>query len=407
MPEAVIVSTARTPIGRAMKGSLVNARPDDLAAFIIKDALGKVPALDPAEVEDVIMGCGQPAGEAGYNVGRVAAVLAGLDDVPGVTVNRYCSSSLQTIRMAAHAIRAGEGDCFVAAGVETVSRFPIGMSDGAPGSTNGVFDDAMARTHARSEGGQGDWAPPEGLPDVYIAMGQTAENVAEYEKVSREEMDEFAALSQQRATRSLENGFWEDEITPVTTTDAEGNEIVVTQDDGIRAGTTAEGLAKLKPAFRPDGRVTAGNACPLNDGAAAVIVMSDTRAAELGITPLARVVASGVSGLNPEIMGLGPVEACRQALGRAGMSIDDIDLVEINEAFAAQVIPSARHLGIEWDKLNVNGGAIAVGHPFGMTGARIMTTLIHGLQDADKTFGLETMCVGGGQGMAMVVERLS
>jgi acetyl-CoA C-acetyltransferase len=406
MPEAVIVSTARTPIGRAMKGSLVNSRPDELAAFIVSDALGKVPALDPSEVEDVIMGCGQPAGEAGYNVGRVAAVLAGLDDVPGVTVNRYCSSSLQTIRMAAHAIRAGEGDCFVAAGVETVSRFPIGMSDGAPGSTNHRFDDAMARTHARSEGGQGDWAPAEGLPDIYIAMGQTAENVAEFEKVSREEMDEFAALSQQRATRSLENGFWEDEITPVTTTDAEGNEVVVGQDDGIRAGTTAEGLAKLKPAFRPDGRVTAGNACPLNDGAAAVVVMSDTRAAELGITPLARVVASGVSGLNPEIMGLGPVEACRQALGRAGMTIDDIDLVEINEAFAAQVIPSARHLGIEWDKLNVNGGAIAVGHPFGMTGARIMTTLIHGLQDADKTFGLETMCVGGGQGMAMIVERL-
>jgi acetyl-CoA C-acetyltransferase len=406
MPEAVIVSTARTPIGRAMKGSLVNSRPDELAAFIVSDALGKVPALDPSEVEDVIMGCGQPAGEAGYNVGRVAAVLAGLDDVPGVTVNRYCSSSLQTIRMAAHAIRAGEGDCFVAAGVETVSRFPIGMSDGAPGSTNHRFDDAMARTHARSEGGQGDWAPAEGLPDIYIAMGQTAENVVEFEKVSREEMDEFAALSQQRATRSLENGFWEDEITPVTTTDAEGNEVVVGQDDGIRAGTTAEGLAKLKPAFRPDGRVTAGNACPLNDGAAAVVVMSDTRAAELGITPLARVVASGVSGLNPEIMGLGPVEACRQALGRAGMTIDDIDLVEINEAFAAQVIPSARHLGIEWDKLNVNGGAIAVGHPFGMTGARIMTTLIHGLQDADKTFGLETMCVGGGQGMAMIVERL-
>jgi acetyl-CoA C-acetyltransferase len=407
MPEAVIVSTARTPVGRAMKGSLVNARPDDLAAFIVKDALGKVPALDPAEVEDVIMGCGQPAGEAVYNVGRVAAVLAGLDDVPGVTVNRYCSSSLQTIRMAAHAIRAGEGDCFVAAGVETVSRFPIGMSDGAPGSTNHRFDDAMARTHARSEGGQPSWTPPEGLPDVYIAMGQTAENVAEYENVSREEMDEFAALSQQRATRSLENGFWEHEITPVTTTDAEGNEVVVAQDDGIRAGTTAEGLAKLKPAFRPDGRVTAGNACPLNDGAAAVVVMSDTRAAELGITPLARVVASGVSGLNPEIMGLGPVEAVRQALKRAGMTIDDIDLVEINEAFAAQVIPSARHLGIEWDKLNVNGGAIAVGHPFGMTGARIMTTLIHGLQDADQTFGLETMCVGGGQGMAMVVERLS
>jgi len=407
MPEAVIVATARTPIGRAMKGSLVNARPDDMAAFIINDVLDKVPALDRQQVEDVIVGCGQPAGEAGYNIARVAAVLAGLPDVPGVTVNRYCSSSLQAIRMAAHAIRAGEGDVFVAAGVEAVSRFPIGMADGAPGSTNPVFNDAMARTAARAEGGQGPWSPPEGLPDIYIAMGQTAENVAEHENVSREEMDEFAALSQQRATASLERGFWEDEITPYPTVDAEGNEVLVTRDDGIRPGTTVEALAKLKPAFRPDGRVTAGNACPLNDGAAAVVVMSDTRAAQLGITPLARVVASGVSGLNPEIMGMGPVEASRQALARAGMTIDDVDLVEINEAFAAQVIPSARHLGVEWDKLNVNGGAIAIGHPFGMTGARIMTTLIHGLRDADKTIGLETMCVGGGQGMAMIVERLS
>ena len=407
MPEAVIVATARTPIGRAMKGSLVNARPDDMAAFIINDVLDKVPALDRQQVEDVIVGCGQPAGEAGYNIARVAAVLAGLPDVPGVTVNRYCSSSLQAIRMAAHAIRAGEGDVFVAAGVEAVSRFPIGMADGAPGSTNPVFNDAMARTAARAEGSQGPWSPPEGLPDIYIAMGQTAENVAEHENVSREEMDEFAALSQQRATASLERGFWEDEITPYPTVDAEGNEVLVTRDDGIRPGTTVEALAKLKPAFRPDGRVTAGNACPLNDGAAAVVVMSDTRAAQLGITPLARVVASGVSGLNPEIMGMGPVEASRQALARAGMTIDDVDLVEINEAFAAQVIPSARHLGVEWDKLNVNGGAIAIGHPFGMTGARIMTTLIHGLRDADKTIGLETMCVGGGQGMAMIVERLS
>jgi acetyl-CoA C-acetyltransferase len=407
MPEAVIVATARTPIGRAMKGSLVNARPDDMAAFIVDDVLNKVPALDRREVEDVIMGCGQPAGEAGYNIARVAAVLAGLPDVPGVTVNRYCSSSLQAIRMAAHAIRAGEGDVFVAAGVEAVSRFPVGMADGAPGSTNPVFADAMARTAARAEGGKGPWSPPEGWPDIYIAMGQTAENVAEYENVSREEMDEFAALSQQRATASLERGFWEDEITPYPTVDAEGNEVLVTRDDGIRPGTTVEALAKLKPAFRPDGRVTAGNACPLNDGAAAVVVMSDTRAAQLGITPLARVVASGVSALNPEIMGMGPVEASRQALARAGMTIDDVDLVEINEAFAAQVIPSARHLGVEWDKLNVNGGAIAIGHPFGMTGARIMTTLIHGLRDADKTIGLETMCVGGGQGMAMIVERLS
>ncbi|HEV7719965.1 MAG TPA: acetyl-CoA C-acetyltransferase [Iamia sp.] len=406
MPEAVIVSTARTPIGRAMKGSLKNERPDDLTAFIVDTALNQVPELDRTTVEDLILGCGQPAGESGFNMARIAAIQAGMPDVPGVTINRYCSSSLQAIRMATHAIRAGEGDVFVAAGVETVSRFLNGMAD-VGGAKNSRYADAEARTAARQAGGQGDWAPTEGLPDVYIAMGETAENVAEYTGTTREEMDEFAALSQQRATASLENGFWEGEITPVVTTDGEGNEVTVTRDDGIRAGTTAEGLANLKPAFRPDGRITAGNACPLNDGAAAVIVMSDTRAAELGLTPLARVVASGVTGLNPEIMGLGPIEASKQALARAGMTIDDIDLVEINEAFTAQVIPSAKELGISWDKLNVNGGGIAVGHPFGMTGARIATTLIHGLQDADKTFGLETMCVGGGQGMAMIFERLS
>jgi acetyl-CoA C-acetyltransferase len=406
MTEAVIVSTARTPIGRAMKGSLKACRPDDLTGFIIDTALNQVPALDRQQVEDVIVGCGQPAGEAGFNVARIAAIQAGMPDVPGVTVNRYCSSSLQAIRMASHAIKAGEGDVFVAAGVETVSRFMNGMADSGAGK-NPIYEKAGERTAQRQQGGQGAWTPPEGLPDVYIAMGETAENVAEFENVSREEMDEFAALSQQRATASLENGFWEDEITPVDTVDDEGKPVTVTRDDGIRAGTTAEGLANLKPVFRPDGKVTAGNACPLNDGAAAVVVMSDTKAAELGLTPLARIVASGVTGLNPEIMGLGPIEASRQALARAGMSIDDIDLVEINEAFAAQVVPSAKHLGISWDKLNVNGGAIAVGHPFGMTGARIMTTLIHGLRDADATFGLETMCVGGGQGMAMIVERLS
>jgi len=406
MTEAVIVSTARTPIGRAMKGSLKACRPDDLTGFIIDTALNQVPALDRQQVEDVIVGCGQPAGEAGFNVARIAAIQAGMPDVPGVTVNRYCSSSLQAIRMASHAIKAGEGDIFVAAGVETVSRFMNGMADSGAGK-NPIYEKAGERTAQRQQGGQGAWSPPEGLPDVYIAMGETAENVAEFENVSREEMDEFAALSQQRATASLENGFWEDEITPVDTVDDEGKPVTVTRDDGIRAGTTAEGLANLKPVFRPDGKVTAGNACPLNDGAAAVVVMSDTKAAELGLTPLARIVASGVTGLNPEIMGLGPIEASRQALARAGMSIDDIDLVEINEAFAAQVVPSAKHLGISWDKLNVNGGAIAVGHPFGMTGARIMTTLIHGLRDADATFGLETMCVGGGQGMAMIVERLS
>jgi len=402
MPEAVIVATGRTPIGRANKGSLVECRPDDLAALVIREVLAKVPALDPQLVEDVILGSGQPAGEAGYNVGRVAAVLAGLPDVPGVTVNRYCSSSLQTIRMAAHAIRAGEGDVFVAAGVETVSRYMHGAADVGP--HNEAFAEAEARTVARTPAAGAPWTPLEGaLPDVYIAMGQTAENVAEFKGVTREEQDEFALNSQLRAVASQERGFFEREIIPVTLADG----TVVTKDDGPRAGTTLEKLASLNPVFREGGTITAGNACPLNDGAAAVVVMSDTKAKELGITPLARIVASGVTGLNPEIMGLGPVEAIKQVLRRANMTIDDIDLVEINEAFAAQVVPSAKELGIGFDKLNVNGGAIALGHPFGQTGARIMTTLINGLQDADKTFGLESMCVGGGQGMAMIVERLS
>jgi acetyl-CoA C-acetyltransferase len=303
--------------------------------------------------------------------------------------------------MAAHAIRAGEGDVFVAAGVETVSRFQYGASDTGP--HNPAFADAEGRTQARAPKVTDPWTPPKGLPDVYIAMGQTAENVAEYEKVTREEMDEFAALSQQRAVESQGNGFFEREIIPVTLEDG----TVVSKDDGPRPGTTVEGLSQLKPVFREGGTVTAGNACPLNDGAAAVIVMSDVRARQLGITPLARIVASGVSALDPEIMGLGPIEACRQTLARAGKTIDDIDLVEINEAFAAQVIPSAKHLGIDWDKLNVKGGSIALGHPFGMTGARIMTTLLNALEDEGKTWGLESMCVGGGQGMAMVVERLS
>ncbi len=400
MTEAVIVATARSPIGRAAKGSLVDLRPDDMSAQIVKALMAKVPQVSGDDVEDLIMGCGQPAGEAGFNIGRAVAVLSGLDNVPGVTVNRYCSSSLQTIRMAAHAIKSGEGDCFIAAGVEAVSRYGNGASDTAP---NSIFKQAGARTAERSQGGAPVWTAQSGLPDLYIAMGQTAENVVQAEGVTREEMDEFAARSQQLAVANQENGFWEQEITPLTLPDG----TVVSRDDGPRAGTTAEGLAGLKPVFRPDGSVTAGNACPLNDGAAAVMVMSDTRAKQLGITPLARIVASGVTGLNPEIMGLGPIEAVRQALARAGMTMSDIDLVEINEAFAAQVIPSAKHLDIPLDKLNVNGGSIALGHPFGMTGARIMTTLIHGLQAADKQYGIETMCVGGGQGMAMIVERLS
>ena len=402
MPEAVIVATGRTPIGRANKGSLVDCRPDDLAALVIRKVLAKVPAVDPQSVEDVIMGSGQPAGEAGYNVARVAALLAGLPDVSGVTVNRYCSSSLQTIRMAAHAIRAGEGDIFVAAGVETVSRYRFGAADTGP--HNEGFADAEARTVARTPASGEPWTPLEGaLPDVYIAMGQTAENVAELMKISREEQDEFALQSQTRAVAAQESGFFEREIIPVTTPAG----VTVTKDDGPRPGTTLEGLAALKPVFREGGTITAGNACPLNDGAAAVVVMSDTKARELGIPPLARIVASGVTGLNPEIMGLGPVEAVRQTLRRAGMTIADIDLVEINEAFAAQVVPSARELGIDYDKLNVRGGAIALGHPFGQTGARIMTTLLNALDDTGKTIGLESMCVGGGQGMAMIVERLS
>lgn len=402
MPEAVIVATGRTPIGRAFKGSLVDLRPDDLTAFVVREVLKKVPNLDPALVEDLIVGCGQPAGESGFNVARVAAVLAGLDNVPGVTVNRYCSSSLQTIRMAAHAIRAGEGDVFIAAGVETVSRFASGAADGGKAS-NPLFNDAVARSAERAPKVTTPWAPAPGLPDIYIAMGQTAENVAEYEKVSRAEMDEFALRSQQLAGQHQSNGFFDREIIPVTRPDG----VVVNKDDGPRPDTTLEKLSSLQPAFREGGSVTAGNACPLNDGAAAVIVMSDTKAKELGLTPLARIVSSGVSGLNPEIMGLGPIEASRMAMKRAGLTMKDIDLVEINEAFAAQVLPSAKHLEIPMEKLNIRGGGIALGHPFGMTGARIMTTLINSLEDSGKRYGLETMCVGGGQGMAMIVERLN
>ena len=406
MPEAVIVAAVRSPIGRAFKGSLTTIRPDDLAVQMVRAALAQVPQLDPAEIDDLALGCGLPGGEQGFNMARVVAVLLGYDTLPGTTVNRYCSSSLQTTRMAMHAIRAGEGDVFVSAGVETVSRFAKGNSDSWPDTHNPVFADAEDRTRHIAENGADDWNDPradEHLPDIYIAMGQTAENLARYKGVSREDMDHFGVRSQNLAEKSIANGFFAREITPVTLPDG----TVVSTDDGPRAGVTYEAVSQLKPVFRPDGRVTAGNCCPLNDGAAALVVMSDTKAAELGITPLARVVSTGVSGLSPEIMGLGPVEASKQALARAGMSIDDVDLVEINEAFAAQVIPSYRDLGIDIDKLNVNGGAIAVGHPFGMTGARITTTLINSLQHHDKQFGLETMCVGGGQGMAMVIERLS
>jgi acetyl-CoA C-acetyltransferase len=406
VPEAVIVATARSPIGRAQKGSLAALRPDDLAATIVRTALDKVPQLDPNELGDLMLGCAQPAGEQGYNLARVVATLLGYDRLPGTTLNRYCSSSLQTTRMAFHAIKAGEGDAFISAGVECVSRYAYGRADGLPDTTNPVFDDARARTAERANGGAEPWHDPrqDGLvPDVYLAMGQTAENLAELKGVTRQLQDEFGVRSQNLAEQAIADGFWAREITPVTLPDG----TVVSQDDGPRAGVTLEGVAGLKPVFRPDGTVTAGNCCPLNDGAAAVVIMSDTRARELGIQPLARIVSTGLSALSPEIMGFGPVEASRQALTRAGMSIDDVDLVEINEAFAAQVIPSAADLGIGWEKLNVNGGAIAVGHPFGMTGARITTTLINSLQWHDKHIGLETMCVGGGQGMAMIIERLT
>ncbi|MFG1802063.1 acetyl-CoA C-acetyltransferase [Micromonospora carbonacea] len=413
--DAVIVATARSPIGRAHKGSLRDVRPDDLAATIVRAALDKIPQLDPTEIDDLYLGCGLPGGEQGFNMARVVATLLGLDGLPGATLTRYCASSLQTTRMAMHAIRAGEGDVFVSAGVETVSRYARGNSDALPpqaqalvggGWENPRFAAARERSARRAEGGAEVWADPRStgkLPDVYLAMGQTAENLAQAYDVSRAEMDAFGVRSQNLAEKAIADGFWAREITPVTTPDG----TVVDTDDGPRPGVTLEGVAGLKPVFRPDGRITAGNCCPLNDGAAAVVIMSAQRARDLGLTPLARIVATGVTALSPEIMGLGPVEASKQALRRAGMTIDDVDLVEINEAFAAQVIPSYRQLGIDEEKLNVMGGAIAVGHPFGMTGARITGTLLNALDWHDKSIGLETMCVGGGQGMAMVLERLS
>ncbi|MCA2206041.1 MULTISPECIES: acetyl-CoA C-acetyltransferase [Nocardia] len=406
MPEAVIVSIARSPIGRAVKGSLAGMRPDDLTAQMVQAALAKVPALDPTQVDDIILGTGSPAGEGGFNQGRIVAVKLGLDVVPGTTVHRYCASSLQTTRMAFHAIKAGEGDVFISAGVETVSRYAKGSADSSPDTKNPEFAEAEARTAKTAEGGAGAWHDPREdglLPDAYIAMGQTAENVASLTGISREDQDHWGVRSQNRAEEAIKNGFFEREITPVTLPDG----TVVSKDDGPRAGVTYEAVSQLKPVFRPDGTVTAGNCCPLNDGAAALVIMSDTKAKELGLTPLARIVSTGVSGLSPEIMGLGPIEAVKKALALAGKSVADIDLFEINEAFAVQVLGSARELKIDEDKLNVSGGAIALGHPFGMTGARITATLLNNLQTYDKQFGVETMCVGGGQGMAMVIERLS
>ena len=409
MPEAVLVAAARSPIGRAFKGSMTGFRPDDLAATIVRAALERVPQLDRHTIDDVYLGCGLPGGESGFNMGRVVNIINGMDDVPAATITRYCASSVQTTRMAFHAIKAGEGDVFVSAGVETVSRFAKGSSDSWPDTHNPVFADAEARTAHGAEGGPVNgaaWHDPreDGIvPDIYMAMGQTAENLAQSRGISRQELDEFGVRSQNLAEKAIVDGFWEREITPVTTPEG----AVVATDDGPRAGVTYEATAQLKPVFRPDGIVTAGNCCPLNDGAAAVVVMSDTRAAELGVTPLARIVATGVSALSPEIMGLGPVEATKRALAHAGMTIGDIDLVEINEAFAAQVVPSYQDLGIDLDRLNVNGGAIAVGHPFGMTGARLQATMLNSLDWHDKSTGLVTMCVGGGQGMALILERVS
>jgi acetyl-CoA C-acetyltransferase len=387
MPEAVIVAAGRSPIGRAFKGHLVDVRSDDLASYVVSRVLEKVPEVEPSMIDDLICGCGLPGGEQGNNLGRVISILARLD-TPGCTITRYCSSSLQTTRMAAHAIKAGEGDVFLSVGVECVSRYG-----------NGTSDQPEAR-NPRLERGNADE-----FPDIFIQMGETAENVADREGITREEMDRFAVKSQTAAVKARDDGFFDREIIPVPLPNGE----TFAKDDGPRAGTTVEVLATLQPAFREDGRVTAGNACPLNDGAAAVVVMSDTRARELGLKPLARIISTGVTALAPEIMGLGPIEASKQALRRAGMTIEDVDVVEVNEAFAAQVIPSARGLGVDpfSDKLNPHGGAIALGHPFGMTGARILCTLINDLQTLDRTYGLETMCVGGGQGMAMIIERLN
>jgi acetyl-CoA C-acetyltransferase len=381
LSDAVIVAATRTPIGRARKGSLVDARPDDLVAFAIDAALKQVPELDRAEVVDVMVGCGFPQERQGMNLARRAALLAGLPaSVPGTTVNRFCASSLQTVRMAHHAIRAGEGDVFVAAGVESISQV-----DGYPRDAEELHPKLF-----------GDDAP---IANVYIPMGMTAENVAERWNVSREEMDRYAQRSQERAVAAQDNGFFARELTPW-----DG----VAADDGPRRESTLEKLAELEPSFKPGGKVTAGNSCPLNDGAAAVVVMSETRASELGVRPRARIIASSVSGVEPEIMGVGPIGAVRKVLDTAGMAIDDVDVVELNEAFAAQVLPVCRELGVDpfGEKLNPHGGAIALGHPYGMTGARIMCTLLNDLETLDGTIGLETMCVGGGQGMAMIVERL-
>jgi acetyl-CoA C-acetyltransferase len=407
MSEAVIVSTARSPIGRAFKGSLKDVRPDDLAATIVNAALAKIPGLDPKLLQDLYLGCAEPSGEQGTNLARVVAILAGYDHLPGATINRFCASSAQTTRMAFHAIKAGEGDIFVSGGVECVSRY--GTFAGAGGTATESLNPRFAEAQARSAAMAADnstWEDPRSqglLPDIYIAMGQTAENIATSRGISRARQDEWGVISQNRAEKAIIDGFFAREITPITTPDG----TLVSTDDGPRAGVTLEGVSQLKPVFRENGTITAGNCCALNDGAAALVIMSDSRARELGLTPLARVVSTAVTALSPEIMGMGPVESSRLALAQAGMSIKDMDLIELNEAFAVQVLACVDDLGIDTDKLNVNGGAIALGHPFGATGARITTTLLNALSSRDAQFGLETMCVGGGQGMAVIYERLS
>ncbi len=407
MTEAVIVATARTPIGRAFKGSLKDVRPDDLSVQVVRGLLDQLPSLAPSTIDDLYWGCADPSGKHGSNLARVIAVLAGMDHLPAATVNRFCASSTQTMRMAFHAIKAGEGDTFVVGGVECVSQYTSFAGAGGTDAEaqNPLFADAATHS-AETARTNATWSDPREhgrLPDIYLAMGQTAENVATLRGVSRQRQDEWGVRSQNRAEKAIANGFFAREILPVTMPDG----TVVATDDGPRAGVTLEGVQALSPVFRENGTVTAGNCCPLNDGASGVVVMSDTRAKELGVAPRARIVSTGVSALSPEIMGLGPVEASRQALARAGMSIGDMDLYEINEAFAAQVLPSADDLGMDEERLNVHGGAIALGHPFGSTGTRIMTTLLNGLEERDGQLGLETMCVGGGQGMAIIVERLA
>ncbi|MDF1478496.1 acetyl-CoA C-acetyltransferase [Leifsonia sp. H3M29-4] len=406
MTEAVIVSAVRSPIGRAYKGSLKDLRGDDLAVQMVRAALAAVPELDPAMIDDLMVGCAQPAGEQGYNIARMVAMQLGFDALPGTTVHRYCASSVQTTRMAFHAIKAGEGDVFISAGVETVSRFGAGKSDGMPDTKNPAFLKGAERTALLAADPGARWSDPREhgeIPDIYIAMGDTAENVAQFRNVSRQAQDEFAVRSQNLAEQAAARGFWERDITPVLLPDGSW----VTTDDGPRAGVTLDGISGMKPVFREHGTVTAANCCPLNDGAAALVIMSDRKAKELGLTPLARIVSTAVSAVSPEIMGLGPVQSVARALELAKLSVSDIDIMEINEAFAAQVLPCVEDIGIDMDKVNVNGGAIALGHPFGMTGARMATTAIHALQERDEQFAVETMCAAGGQGMAMVLERLS